>query len=397
MAGLSLAAADETLARRLKKAQTLIKRGRVVDAASAYTQILADAPDNVEALFNLAVANTRLDRFGDAITCYRAAIAAQPNIAAAHAGLAVALEAYRIDRFGPGTKLRPISDLRAPVDAYRKAYNAVPLLRSCYAPLTELLAIEGRDAEARIARAAASAYPADLPDAMLNLGATLGAPGDLQAALVTHRKALAETPDNWTLSEQDYLASDLKFTDDQLLTPDGNEVMMEWERPIMERCAEIVSHNHGDVLNVGFGMAIIDTAIQRCGVSSHTIIEAHHQVVQRAEAWAADKTGVRIIPSTWQKALGSLEPFDGIYFDTLIPPIVPFLEHAPKILKPGGVFSFFQYFLDLRNFVVMVRDDLEFGIEDLRFESIAQNKYYRMNARDADGQFTAPLFIFRKM
>jgi protein arginine N-methyltransferase 2 len=58
--------------------------------------------------------------------------------------------------------------------------------------------------------------------------------------------------------------------------------MMEWERPIMERSAEIVCHNHGDVLNVGFGMAIIDTAIQKQGITTHTIIEAHPQVIEKA-------------------------------------------------------------------------------------------------------------------
>jgi hypothetical protein len=164
----------------------------------------------------------------------------------------------------------------------------------------------------------------------------------------------------------------------------------------MERSAEIVCHNHGDVLNVGFGMAIIDSAIQRCGVTSHTIIEAHPQVVRRAEEWARDKKAVTIIPSTWQNALESLKQFDGIYFDTLIPPLIPFLKHTPKILKKNGMFLFFQYWMDFRNLIVMIRDDLEFGIEYHDFDSIVENTYYRLNNKNADGRYTAPLFLFRK-
>jgi protein arginine N-methyltransferase 2 len=38
--------------------------------------------------------------------------------------------------------------------------------------------------------------------------------------------------------------------------------MMEWERPLMRAHAEVVCQTKGDVLNVGFGMGIVDGFIQ---------------------------------------------------------------------------------------------------------------------------------------
>ncbi len=389
--------AGAALQRRLNRAGALMEAEAFADAAAAYERILAEAPAHVEARYNRAVALAQLGQIADAVSGFRDLIAAQPDVAAAHAALAVALEAHRIERFGPGVALLPIMALRTPVDAYLAAMNAVPVLHGCHAALGEVLMQQGRLAEAEAALAAAGVYAADLPDAMFDLGATMARPGDLGAALALHRRALADAPDHEEISEQDYLNTDLTFTEGEILLPDGFEVMMEWERPIMERSAEIVCHNQGDVMNVGFGMAIIDSAIQRCGVTSHTIIEAHPQVVQRAEEWAKDKKAVTIIPSTWQQALDALQPFDGIYFDTLMPPMIPVLERAPSILKKNGVFSYFQYMVQLQNIEVMIRDDLEFGIEYHAFDEIPDNKYYRLNEKNADGRYVAPLFIFRKM
>lgn len=385
------------LARRLKKASTLMEKGRIADAAEAYKQILAEAPDNEEARYNLAVADAQIGRFAEAVRGFRAVIDMQPNVSAAHAALAAAIQNHHIDRFEPGTELVPISELRAPIDAYKAAIKAIPILHSCHKGLAEVFEATGRKADAQVARQAASLYSEDLPNAMLDIGATMARPGNLHAALALHRRWIAETPNEWECTEQDYLNSELEFTEDAILSPAGFEVMMEWERPIMERSAEIICHNHGDVLNVGFGMAIIDTAIQRCGITSHTIIEAHPQVVRRAEEWARDKKGVTIIPSTWQDALESLQPFDGIYFDTLLPPITPFLSHAPNILKKYGVLSFFQYNIDLKKILPLMREDIEFGIETLIIDNIEENTYYRIKQKDEEGNYEFPIFIFRKV
>ena len=74
----------------------------------------------------------------------------------------------------------------------------------------------------------------------------------------------------------------LQFTDTQIFdTISGVEVMMNWEAPIMEKSAEYICHNKGDVLELGFGMGICADYIQAQGVNSHTIIEIHPQILEK--------------------------------------------------------------------------------------------------------------------
>jgi protein arginine N-methyltransferase 2 len=51
----------------------------------------------------------------------------------------------------------------------------------------------------------------------------------------------------------------------------------------MEAHAKCVCGAGGDILNVGFGMGLVDTAIQGySSITSHTIIEAHPDVYKRS-------------------------------------------------------------------------------------------------------------------
>ena len=70
-----------------------------------------------------------------------------------------------------------------------------------------------------------------------------------------------------------------------LIDDDNRGVMMAWEGPLMvEHAKRLCAHaadcrpEGGDVMNIGFGMGLIDTAIQELKPRSHTIIEAHPQV-----------------------------------------------------------------------------------------------------------------------
>lgn len=94
------------------------------------------------------------------------------------------------------------------------------------------------------------------------------------------------------------------------------EVMMSWEDPIMRRSAEFACQNGGDILEIGFGMGIASNYIQDHGVSSHTIIELHPQIAEKARQWAADKPSVTVIEGDWIDILPTLGSFDGIFFDT---------------------------------------------------------------------------------
>lgn len=382
----------------LKSGARHAEAGRLKEAESAFHRAAKADPKCAEAEFNLAAVLAESGKPDQAVEAWRRVVGLMPDIAAAHKHFGETLIAYEVPRFEADTAFKGTDPLNEAIAAYREAIDAIPVLRECHGNIGETLMAAGRLAEADTAFAAGAEIPEDLDDTFHDVGATLHHPGDLAKAAAMHREAMALAPDydGDEISEKSYLETDLTFTENEILLPDGFEVMMEWERPIMERSAEMITVNGGDVLNVGFGMAIIDTAIQQYDIDTHTIIEAHPQVVKKAEAWAEDKKGVRIVAKRWQDALAEIGPFDGIYFDTLMPPMIPFLRETPRLLKDGGVFTFFQMMLQFENLEAMAETGLSFALERMPFEEVSENRYYRLMEKDAEERFTAPLLVYRK-
>eukprot|EP00927_Polykrikos_kofoidii_P076809 TRINITY_DN73838_c0_g1_i1.p1 TRINITY_DN73838_c0_g1~~TRINITY_DN73838_c0_g1_i1.p1 ORF type:complete len:415 (+),score=62.14 TRINITY_DN73838_c0_g1_i1:46-1245(+) len=103
---------------------------------------------------------------------------------------------------------------------------------------------------------------------------------------------------------------------EQLLDSDGTQVMMEWEKPYMERCIDVLEISEdSDVLEVGFGCGYSAERIQQARPRSHTIIECARPVIERLEAWAKGRNSVRIVRGTWQERLPELGVFSHIFFD----------------------------------------------------------------------------------
>lgn len=141
---------------------------------------------------------------------------------------------------------------------------------------------------------------------------------------------------------QDYKQEKLTYRDGVLLDSNGNTVMMDWEREIMRRQAATVCSRGGRVLNVGFGLGIIDSYIQEHeNVTEHWIIEGHPDVQQYMieNGWLEK---AKCIFRPWQDVINHLPQFDGIYIDTWAEDLTPFYIQAQWILKPDGVLSFFN-------------------------------------------------------
>jgi protein arginine N-methyltransferase 2 len=85
---------------------------------------------------------------------------------------------------------------------------------------------------------------------------------------------------------------------------------------------------------------------QRHNPTSHTIIEAHPDVYAHMLKLGWDKRpGVRILFGRWQDVLPQLHSYDGIFFDTYgeyYEELRNFNLQLPKLLKPSGVYSFFN-------------------------------------------------------
>lgn len=147
-------------------------------------------------------------------------------------------------------------------------------------------------------------------------------------------------------TNKSYLEERVMFSEDKLLDEESKGIMMLWEKPLMEAHARAVCAGGGDILNVGFGMGLVDTAIQSYQPVSHTIIEAHPDVYNKmiAMGWA-DKPNVHIIFGRWQDVLPKLGVYDGIFFDTYgehYQDLKEFHNFLPQLLKPGGIYSFFN-------------------------------------------------------
>lgn len=147
----------------------------------------------------------------------------------------------------------------------------------------------------------------------------------------------------------EYLAQPLQYTEDgdRLLDADKNGVMMGWELPLMVRHAEVIAPQEGlRVLNVGFGLGLVDTELQKHKPLSHTIIEAHPDVYAHMLRQGWDKKpGVKILFGRWQDVVGDLEVYDGIFFDTFgeyYEDLREFHEIVPNHLEEGGIYSYFN-------------------------------------------------------
>jgi guanidinoacetate N-methyltransferase len=141
-----------------------------------------------------------------------------------------------------------------------------------------------------------------------------------------------------------------------------DEIMEEWQIPLMQGMAEVATESHGDILEIGFGCGVSATMIQEQEVRSHTIIECNDSVVERFFEWKElfkDKR-INLVHGLWQDTIDDLGLFDGIFFHTY--PLnedeymknvygrATFAEHffetAANHLHPGGVFTYFSNEID---------------------------------------------------
>lgn len=114
-----------------------------------------------------------------------------------------------------------------------------------------------------------------------------------------------------------------------LLKEDTFQVMMEWEKPYMQACIDELQP-FGDVLEIGFGLGYSATHIQSYKPKSHTIVEYHPLIAQKARHFAEKYPHVKTIEDTWQNALTDLGVFDCIFFDDYPLESQQYLENIEK-------------------------------------------------------------------
>lgn len=141
------------------------------------------------------------------------------------------------------------------------------------------------------------------------------------------------------------------------------DIMEDWQIPLMQQMADVVCENRGDILEVGFGRGISSDMIQAHSVKSHTIIECNKQVINDYfDGWKEKFPGseIKMVEGLWQDTLENLELFDGIFFHTYplnegeylkyVQESITFAEHffvhASNHLRSGGAFTYFSNEID---------------------------------------------------
>ncbi|KAJ9164612.1 Arginine N-methyltransferase 2 [Coniochaeta hoffmannii] len=166
------------------------------------------------------------------------------------------------------------------------------------------------------------------------------------------------------VNSEEYLKSHLTLDETKLVDEDGNGVMMAWETEIMRQSKDTLlpePQQGKRILNVGFGMGIIDSMFADTKPAQHHIIEAHPEVLKRISApdskfgaeWEASSPepgAYKVHQGKWQEICPQLLAeglvYDAIYFDTFGEDYSQlkefFTDYVPGLLDTDGVFGFFN-------------------------------------------------------
>ena len=96
------------------------------------------------------------------------------------------------------------------------------------------------------------------------------------------------------------------------------EIMEDWQIPVMRAMAQVVTDTHGDILEIGFGRGVASSIIQEYGVRSHAIVECNEHIAAGFEEWKPAFPGkdIRLIKGKWQQVTDQFGLYDGIFFHT---------------------------------------------------------------------------------
>jgi guanidinoacetate N-methyltransferase len=142
---------------------------------------------------------------------------------------------------------------------------------------------------------------------------------------------------------------------------DDQEIMEDWQHPLMEAMAEIAGIPGGSVLEVGFGRGVASDLLQARGVGVHTIVECNPSVIRRFESWrdGYPDAEIHLVEGLWQDVMGDLGRFDSIFFHTYaldeeeaverlsgVTFADNFFPVAAEHLEDGGIFTYLTSEID---------------------------------------------------
>lgn len=137
---------------------------------------------------------------------------------------------------------------------------------------------------------------------------------------------------------------------------DEQEIMEDWQIPVMQAMAAQLPVRNGDILEVGFGRGVASSLLQDEQPASHTIIECNQHVIEAFDRWKAGypHSVIHLLAGLWQDLGDQLQQYDGIFFHTYPLDVEEYAEQvaagvtfagnffpmARAHLRPGGAFTY---------------------------------------------------------
>jgi len=163
----------------------------------------------------------------------------------------------------------------------------------------------------------------------------------------------------------EFINRNLTFTENSIYyidqeTEETHYIMMDWEQTIMKAHADYICSKGGDILEIGFGMGISADFIQANNINSHTIVEYHPEIYNKALAWAENKPKVNIVLGDWYQVRNHLLTYDGIFYDTWGDENAKHLKQVmPYLMKKNGLATWWNSYLTEDNQLKIEADSYE--------------------------------------
>lgn len=132
-----------------------------------------------------------------------------------------------------------------------------------------------------------------------------------------------DLPEKWHKIKPRFMK---KEDGEEILTFEKHEVASSFHKPYMKELSKIATTHGGEILNIGYGMAMIDTFIEekrnKREIKNHHIIELNDFIFKRAQNWKKTLPAshqIKLWHGNWQEVLPQMSKkktlFDGVIYD----------------------------------------------------------------------------------
>lgn len=146
----------------------------------------------------------------------------------------------------------------------------------------------------------------------------------------------------------------LRIDDHFIYDEYGQEVMGDWEIPMMKKHVDILNVEGKDVLEIGFGMGISPTFFVDSKPKSYTIVECHPMIIEKIHEWKLKypDVDIKVIEGEWFEKKDELKTYDCIFYDIFDDWYEQeFYDSVDSFLNEKGKFTFFNLSRDVTNYM----------------------------------------------